>query len=97
MEEQIHLQQILGTDKNNPIFTLSSNPELPGKIYVFFGMALLEVVDDDPSSGTFKLLLARLYNAGVKPQNLIDTFSIPYTSLRRWAEALKSGDDEKLI
>jgi hypothetical protein len=97
MEEQIHLQQILGTDKNNPIFTLSSNPELPGKIYVFFGMALLEVVDDDPSSGTFKLLLARLYNAGVKPQNLIDTFSISYTSLRRWAEALKSGDDEKLI
>ena len=97
MEKQIHLQEILGTDKSNPIFTLSADPELPGKIYVFFGMALLEVVDDDPNSATFKLLLARLYNAGVKPQHLIKTFSISYTSLRRWGEALKSGDDEKLI
>ena len=97
MEEQIHLQEILGTNKSNPVFTLSANPELPGKIYVFFGMALLEVVDGDPSSATFKLLLARLYNAGVKPQHLIKTFSVSYTSLRRWGEALKSGDDEKLI
>ena len=94
MEKQIHLQEILGTDKSNPIFTLSTDPELPGKIYVFFGMALLEVVDDDPSSATFKLLLARLYNAGVKPKHLIKAFSISYTSLRRWGEALKSGDDE---
>ena len=97
MEEQIHLQEILGTDKSNPVFTLSANPELPGKIYVFFGMALLEVVDDDPCSATCKLLLARLYNAGVKPQHLIETFSVSYTSLCRWGEALKSGDDEKLI
>ena len=97
MEKQIQLQEILGTDKSNPIFTLSADPELPGKIFVFFGMALLEVVDDDPNSATCKLLLARLYNAGVKPQHLIKTFSISYTSLRRWGEALKSGDDEKLI
>jgi hypothetical protein len=97
MEEQIHLQEILGTDKSNPVFTLSANPELPGKIYVFFGMALLEVVDDDSCSATFKLLLARLYNARVKPQHLIETFSVSYTSLCRWGEALKSGDDEKLI
>jgi len=97
MTGQIHLQEILGNDKNNPFFTLCRNSELPGKVYVFFGMALLEVVDDDPNSATFKLLLARLYNAGVKPKHLIKTFSISYTSLRRWGEALKSGDDEKLI
>ncbi len=60
-------------------------------------MSLLEVVDDNPNSPSFKLLLARLYNAGVKPQSLLETFKIPYTSLRRWGEALKSDDSEKLI
>jgi len=97
MVEQAQLQEILGVDKKNPFFTLCTTPEQPGKLLVYFGMSLLEVIDDDPNSPTFKLLLARLYNAGVKPQSLLKTFPVSYTSLRRWGEALKTGDSEKLI
>lgn len=97
MVEQVQLQEILGVDKKNPFFTLCTNPEQPGKLLVYFGMSLLEVVDDDPNSPSFKLLLARLYNAGVKPQSLLKTFKISYTSLRRWGDALKTGESEKLI
>jgi len=97
MVEQVQLQEMLGVDKKNPFFTLCTNPEQPGKLLVYFGMSLLEVVDDAPNSPSFKLLLARLYNAGVKPQSLLETFKISYTSLRRWGEALKSDDSEKLI
>jgi len=97
MEKPVRLQEVLGTDKRNPFFTLCTNPEWPGKLLVYFGMSLLEVVDDDVNSPAYKLLLARLYNAGVKPQALLDAFPIPYSTLRRWGEALKSGDSEKLI
>ncbi len=97
MAEQAQLQEILGVDKKNPFFTLCSNSEQPGKLLVYFGMSLLEVIDDDPNSPSFKLLLGRLYNAGVQPRSLLGSFKIAYTSLRRWADALKCGDSEKLI
>ncbi len=97
MENTIHFQEILGVDKKNPFFTLCKNPEQPEKILVFFGMSLLEVIDDTPDSPALKLLLARLYNSGVKTKSILDSFSVAYTSLRRWGEALKSGDADKLI
>jgi len=97
MENTVHFQEILGVDKKNPFFTICKVPEQPGKLLVFFGMSLLEVIDDIPDSPSFKLLLARLYNSGVKTQSILDSFSVAYTSLRRWAEALKSGDTEKLL
>ena len=97
MENTIQFQEILGVDKKNPFFTLCKDPEKPEKLLVFFGMSLLEVIDDTPDSPSLKLLLARLYNSGVKTQSILDSFSVAYTSLRRWGEALKSGDAQKLM
>ena len=96
MENTIQFQEILGVDKKNPSFTICKDPGQPGKLLVFFGMSLLEVIDDTPDNPAFKLLLARLYNSGVKTKSILDSFSVAYTSLRRWGEALKSGDAQKL-
>ncbi|MEN8122959.1 MAG: putative transposase [Bacteroidota bacterium] len=97
MENTIQFQEILGVDKKNPFFTLCKDPEQPDKLLVFFGLSLLEVIDDTSDSPSLKLLLARLYNSGVKAQSILDSFSVAYTSLRRWGAALKSGDSEKII
>lgn len=97
MKNMIQFQEILGVDKKNPFFTICKDPSQPEKLLVFFGMSLLEVIDDTPDSPSLKLLLARLYNSGVKTQSILDSFSVAYTSLRRWGDALKSGDAQKLI
>ena len=69
MEKTIQFQEILGVDKKNPFFTICKDPSQPEKLLVFFGMSLLEVIDDTPDSPSLKLLLARLYNSGVKTQS----------------------------
>ncbi len=97
MEAPVVLQEILGVDKKNPYFTICKHPKQPGKLLVYFGMALLETVEDDREHPNFKLLLARLYNSGLKVKTLTETFSVPYSTLKRWGDALKSGDTEKLI
>ena len=97
MEVPVILQEVLGVDKKNPHFTICKHPKQPGKLLVYFGAALLEVVDDDREHPSFKLLLARLYNSGLKVKSLTESFCVPYSTLKRWGYALKSGDTEKLI
>jgi hypothetical protein len=97
MKESVPLQEVLGASKKNPFLTICKSSCYPGKLLVLFGTALLEIVQDDPTHPNFKLLLARLYNSGVKVKSLTDAFEIPYTTLRRWGNALKSGDAEQLM
>lgn len=97
MEAPVALQQILGVDKKNPHFTICKHRKQPGKLLVYFGAALLEIVEDDREHPSFKLLLARLYNSGIKVKSITDSFNVPYSTLRRWGDALKSGDTEKLV
>jgi hypothetical protein len=93
----VPLQKIIGVDKNNPYFTVCKHPEKPGKLMVFFGAALLEIVDEDQDDPAFKLLLARLYNAQVKRKTLVETFGVALSTLRRLGEALSSGDPQRLL
>ncbi|MCP4949713.1 MAG: hypothetical protein GY923_19690 [Aestuariibacter sp.] len=97
MEEPIPLQEIIGVDKKNPFLTVCKDPQQPGKLMVFFGAVLLEIVDDDRENPSFKLLLARLYNAKVKVKTLVETFGVAHTTLKRWGDALKSDDPERLV
>jgi len=60
------LQQIIGTDKRNPDFTICRDEASPRKLHVFFGAALLETIPEDKTHTEFKLLLARLYNSGIR-------------------------------
>jgi hypothetical protein len=97
MEEPLPLQEIIGVDKKNPFLTVCKDPQQPGKLMVFFGAVLLEIVEDDRENPAFKLLLARLYNAKVKVKTLVETFGVAHTTLKRWGDALKSDDPERLV
>lgn len=90
------LQAILGTDKKNPMFAVYRDAE-KGELHVYYGFELLEVVPDDKSSPRFKLMVAQLYNAGVKGITLVEVFRVDPKFMRRWGRALKSGDPETLV
>lgn len=92
----IGLQTIMGTDKRNPLFTICRTNDSKA-IYIYYGAALLEIVTDDKNDPAFKLLLARLYNARVNCSIMVKKFGIARTTMKRWGEALKSGDPEKLV
>lgn len=90
------LQAILGTDKNNPMFAVYRD-EQKRELHVYYGFELLEVVPDDKTSPRFKLMVAQLYNAGVKGITLVEVFKVDPKFMRRWGRALKSGDPETLV
>ena len=90
------LQAILGTDKKNPMFAVYRDTQ-KRELHVYYGFELLEVVPDDKTSPRFKLMVAQLYNAGVKGLTLIEVFCVDPKSMRKWGRALKSGDPETLV
>ena len=92
-----YLQKIIGVDKNNPIFTVWRDPESSGGIHVYFGTELMEVVPDDRNNPPFKLMIARLYLAGIKAKKLTEMFGPARTTIKRWADALSGGDGERLL
>lgn len=88
------LQLILGADDKNE-FTIYKDIK-SNKIHVYFGIGLFEVVENDKKNPELKLLLARLYNSGIKVKTLIEHFGFSYPTYKHWGDALKSGDEEKL-
>lgn len=88
------LQLILGADNGNSFTLFKDNDN--NKLHVYFGMGLYEVVENDKNNPEFKLLLARLYNSGVKVKTLIAQFGFSYPTYKRWGDALKSGDKERI-
>jgi hypothetical protein len=92
-------QLILGADKRNPLFTVYGWEEDDGEeqLHVYNGLELLEVVPADRNAPSFKMLLGRLYNAGLHRRVLQETFGIDLKSIQRWAAALRSPDGEKLV
>lgn len=91
-----YLQQILGTDKRNPAITICKNART-GLLHVFFGGELMEKLPDDRNDPQYKLLLARLFNAGVNAVKLSEVFGPTDKTMRNWGRALKSGDPEKIV
>ena len=87
-----YLQSIINVDKKNPFFTIVRNTR-DKTIMVYFGVALLEELEDKPDNPNLKFLIARLFNAGVKKQSLVDNFGYCYNTIKRWSEAIKSGDE----
>lgn len=88
------LQLILGADNKNEFTIYKDTKE--NKIHVYFGIGLLEVIENDKSNPELKLLLARLYNSGVKVKTLIEYFGFSYPTYKHWGDALKSGDEERI-
>ena len=90
------LQQILGTDKRNPCFTVCRQSET-NELLLFFGAELLERLPDDRDHVQYKLLVAQLYNARVNSRCLKETFGVDFKTMRRWGRALESGDADELV
>ena len=65
--------------------------------HVYYGAELLEVVSEDRQHPAYKLLVARLYNAGVKGLALQRHFQVDRKTMQRWGRALQSGDAEQLV
>jgi len=90
------LQPILMPVKGTPDILLSIDPKSPEELFVFLGMAMLEKVPRVREHLAFKMLLGRLYNAGVHSRTLTKTFGVARSTLRRWGRALKTGDMERI-
>ena len=91
------LQPVLGTDKRNPIFSVCRQGGIAPSLHVYYGAELLEVVSEDRQHPAYKLLVARLYNAGVKGLALQRHFQVDRKTMQRWGRALQSGDAEQLV
>ena len=92
-------QLILGTDKRNPLFTVYAweEDEDEEQLHVYYGLELLEVVPADRNAPSFKMLVGRLYNAGLSRRVLQETFGVDLKTIQRWARALRSRDAEELV
>jgi len=64
---------------------------------VYYGAQLLEIVRADREDPEFKLLVARLYNGEIRAKSLVKEFGIARKTMKRWGEALKSGDPDQLL
>ena len=87
---------ILGTDKHNIAFSLYRDMERE-EIQVYCGFALLETLPDAPENPACKLLLARLYNAGIPIKSLLDVFDFDPKTIRGWGRCLRGGNAQELI
>ena len=91
-------QLILGTDKRNPLFTVYVHEEGDQEqLHVYYGLELLEVVSADRNEPSFKLLVGRLYNAGLNLRVLQQTFQTDGKTIQRWGRALRSRNAQELI
>ena len=95
MESSHAHQLILPTDKRNPCFSLYVSED-ERFIHVFYGLELFEVVPDDHDHMAFKMMVGRLYNAGVKVTTLEDTFNLDRKTIGSWGRAMRSRDPEVL-
>jgi hypothetical protein len=88
-----------GTDKRNALFTVYEWEEDDGKeqLHVYYGLELLEVVPADRNAPSFKMLVGRLYNAGLSRRVLQETFRVDLRTIQRWAAALRSRDGAELV
>ena len=91
------LQLVLGTNKRNPVFSVSRQAGEAPSLHVYYGGELLEVVPEDRQHPAFKLLMARLYNAGVCGLSLQRNFRVDRKTMQRWGQALQSGDAQQLV
>jgi len=96
MSQRIQLQQILGTDKRNPSFTICRDAET-GCLHVYYGGDIFEKVPEDRNDPQYKMMVARLYNAGITAVKLKKAFGVARKTMQCWGNALKSGDPEMLI
>ncbi len=81
MQRTHALQLLLPTDKRNPSLSLNRD-EAQRKIHVYHRFELLEKVQEDRKHPQYKLMVANLYNAGLKVASLEEIFGFDRKTMR---------------
>lgn len=84
------LQLVLGVDQRHSYFEVLKDPAATNLLCVYYGMKLVEKVPDDKRDPQYRLLLARLVNAGARLSALHKAFGIDPKTLKTWGAALVS-------
>ncbi|MBI3859126.1 MAG: hypothetical protein HY296_02640 [Thaumarchaeota archaeon] len=79
----------------DPLFTVYAEEE--ERLHVYYGLELLEVVSADREDPSFKMLVGRLYNAGLNRRVLSETFQVDPKTMQGWGRALRCGDARQLV
>ncbi|MBI5541507.1 MAG: hypothetical protein HY951_15700, partial [Bacteroidia bacterium] len=58
---------------------------------------LLEVVPDDKNNILYKMLVGKLYNAGIKRKSLEKAFGVTRTTMQRWGRAVKKRKEKEML
>lgn len=90
------LQPLLLPGKDGNPFSVHISSEDENTLHVYFGLALLEKVKGKDGF-QYKYLLARLYNSGYERKILHDTFGHALDTLRRWGDAVITGDANVIV
>lgn len=90
------LQPILVPKDSSKLISVFIKEDFPDDISVFFGLVLLEKINNGKDSLQLKLLIARLYNMGYSRKELEIAFNFSRKTMQRWANALKSGNIEEI-
>jgi hypothetical protein len=86
---------ILGADQRNPLLTVYHDEE-HHQLLVYYDLEIIEIVPDDTQARSYKLLLGRLDNSGVKLCSLCETFTLDPNTLRRSGRALQSSPEKRV-
>ena len=89
------LQPFLGQDKSNSLFEILLDPKIPDLLFVYFGMHLLEKIRRN--SLEEKFLVGRLFNGNFSRRELTKNFGYDFKTMRKWGEALHTGDIEYIL
>lgn len=95
MAEFDHLQQILGTNNKNRVFSVFRHSQT-SDFHVYYGAELFEIVPGEREDTRFKLMVAHLHCAGAKLTELQRSFKVDPRTIGKWSKALRSGDAEEL-
>ena len=89
------LEPILGTGGKNKSFTVHLNKR-KNAYHVYYGLDLYDVVAVEKQDTRFKLMVAHLRIVGVALKKLSNTFGVDPRTIKRWSDALKSGNAQIL-
>ena len=90
-----YLQQILGTDKKNPVFSIYRKDE--NTLHILYGAELLSVVSLNKYNFECKVIIGILYNSGVKVKSLVEAFRLDKKTIKKIGDALKLDSPEEVI
>ena len=88
------LQLVFGADSQNG-FSVYKDTDT-GTVKVYYGMNFYDSAAMDKDSFEYKYLLGKLYISGIKVKTLIEHFGFSYPTYKRWGDAIRSGDEERI-